>query len=126
MSQLIIRPATAADIEAFSTMTDTPSIRGYVGEIDGRIIGMGGLAFARGWWFAFCNLTEEARAHKMAIMRTAKRILAEARRDGIRFVYVERDPQEPRADVWLASLGFHLDPRSQHYFRWDAKDEWQH
>ena len=120
MPHVIIRPATREDLEAFSDMPNKPSIRAWVGELDGRIIGIGGLALAKGRWFGFCDLTEEARSYKMTIMRTAKRVLAEARRDGIRFIYAEASPHEPRAVAWLTSLGFSLDPRSEHFYRWSA------
>jgi hypothetical protein len=121
MAGLIVRAATRADIDGFSDLASKPSIRGIVGEVDGRVIGMGGLALSRGRWFAFCDLTPEARAHhKVAIVRAAKRIVAEARRDGIRFIYWEADPSEPRAMAWARSLGFTLDQRSLYFYRWSA------
>src|SRR3990167_9902397 len=108
---VMVRLATKADIDAFSDMAGKPTVKAWAGEVDGKIIGIGGLAFAKGRWFAFCDLTEEARPHKMTIMRTAKRLFAEARRDGIKFIYAEASPDEPRSIEWLSSLGFIVDPR---------------
>lgn len=125
MPRLIVRPATKSDIEAFSSMANKPTVRAIVGEIDGKIIGLGGLALIKGRWFAFCDLTEEARAYKMTIARAAIRLMASARRDGIKFIYAEAAPDEPRALAWFASLGFTRDPRSDHFYRWCAGEFWR-
>lgn len=124
MTHPTIRPASRGDISSFSLLNDVPTVKAWCAEIDGTIIGMGGLAFSGGRWFAFINLTEEARPYKMTIMRMAKRTMAEAQHMGIRFVYADADIREPRAVTWLKSLGFELDPRSNHLFRW--KNPWQH
>ena len=118
--KLTIRPATAEDIAAFSDMPNKPSIRAMAGELDGRIVGLGGLVFHQGRWLGFVDLLPEARPHKIAIARAAIRFLEEARRDGIKFIYVEADLNEPTALRWLTSLGFHLDPRSNFLYRWRA------
>ena len=115
-----MRPATRADIEAFSDMKNKPTIRAWVGELDGEIIGLGGFAFSKGRWFGFCDLREQARSYKITIARTAKMALEEARRQGIKFVYAEVDPAEPRAALWLTSLGFTVDPRTAYLYRWRA------
>ena len=117
-----MRPATQADIEAFSSLPGKPSLRALCMELDGRIIALGGLAWSKGRWFAFADLPQEARRYKMHILKAAKRLLAEARRDGIRFIYAEMDHNERRAAAWLKSLGFHIDPRSGTLYRWRACD----
>lgn len=120
MSKVIVRAATREDIEAFSDLEAKPTAKALCAELDGRIIGLGGIAFIRGRWFAFCDLTPEARRYKVLIAKTARRIFADARRDGVKFIYTEADPNEPRAIAWLHSLGFELDPRSQTLYRWSA------
>ena len=116
---LVIRPATRTDIEAFSDMPDKPTIRAYVAEMDGKVIGMGGAALAKGRWYAFADLPEEIRPYKMTIMRNARRFLEQMRRDGIRFIYAEASPVEPKAVAWLTSLGFEVDQRSGgRLYRW--------
>lgn len=117
-----MRPATQADIEAFSPLPGKPSLRALCMELDGRIIALGGLAWSQGRWFAFADLPQEARRYKMHILKAAKRLLADARRDGIRFIYAEMDHNERRAAAWLKSLGFHIDPRSGTLYRWRACD----
>lgn len=118
MQAPIVRRATREDIEAFSSMRDWPTVLAWCGELDGRIIALGGFALFAGRWFAFADLTEEARRYKMHIMRTAKRIMADAQARGIKFVYTESQLNEPTSKRWLTSLGFELDPRSQYLYRW--------
>lgn len=120
MSGLFVRAASREDIDAFSDMASKPTVRAIVGEIDGRIVALGGIALSKGRWFAFVDLLAEARPYKMTIMRAARRFFAEASRSGIKYIYAEASPCEPRAVAWMTSLGFSLDPRSQHFYRWSA------
>lgn len=117
---MLVRPATREDIDRFSDMSGKPTIKAFVGEVDGEIVALGGLAFAKGRWFAFCDLLDGARAHKMSIARTAKRVFAEAKAQGIKYVYAEADPNEPGAVRWLTSLGFEPDPRTVYLYRWSG------
>jgi N-acetylglutamate synthase-like GNAT family acetyltransferase len=117
----IIRRASREDIEAFSQLQDKPTVKAWCMEKDGKIVGLAGLALIRGRWHAFCDLEPDARVHKISIVRTAKKIFAEARKQGIRFVYADADPKEPRAVAWMTSLGFIKDPRTQYLYRWSGK-----
>lgn len=101
-------------------MANKPTVRAIVAELEGRIIALAGIAFAKGRWFAFADITDEMRPYKMTIMRAAKRFLAEASRDGIKYIYAEASPVEPHAVAWLSSLGFIVDPRSEQLYRWSA------
>ena len=120
MPRLVVRPATREDIEGFADMAERPTVRAIVGEIEGRIVGMGGFALLEGRWVGFCDLTADVRPYKMTIMRAAKRLMGQARRDGVKFVYADVDANEPRAHAWLASLGFEPDLRSARLYRWSA------
>jgi len=121
MTRLIVRRATAEDLARFSDMANKPTTLAWVGELEGRIIALGGLARVNSRWFAFCDLTAEARPFKMAMMRTAKRVMAEAKRQGFKFVYAQIDHNEPGSVAWITSLGFELDPRSGELYRWSGK-----
>ena len=112
-----IRPATREDIEAYSDAPGKPTLLAWAGEKDGRIIALGGIAYSKGRWFAFCDLDEEAKKYKMTIMRTAIRGLQEARRQGIQYIYAQADPNEPHSVAWMFSLGFVFDARVA-LFRW--------
>ena len=120
MTPIIVREATRADIASFSAISDIPTVRAIVGEIDGKIVALAGIALGKGRWFAFCDLCEDVRPYKMTIARTAIRFLDECRRDGIRFIYAQASLVEPGAISWLTRLGFTLDPRSQQLYRWSA------
>lgn len=124
-SEVILRKATREDIERFSDMPVKPSARAYVAEQNGEIIALYGLAFIGGRWFAFCDLKPEARLHKIKMVRAGKQLIADAYRDGIRFIYAQVDKSEANSTRWLSSLGFKLDPRSQVLYRWSAST-WQH
>jgi N-acetylglutamate synthase-like GNAT family acetyltransferase len=123
-SPVTVRLATREDIDAFVALDAKPTIRALVAEKEGRIIGLGGVALSRGRWYAFADLPDEIRPHKMLIARAAKRFLEEARRDGIRFIYAKASETEPRAIRWLTSLGFEYSPRPndfpEHDYRWSS------
>jgi hypothetical protein len=117
---LIVRNATRADIESYAGRPSAQTIRAVVGDLDGRIIGIGGMYLQSGRWYAFADLPEEARKYKVHIIRAAVRFLADARRSGVRIVYAVRDEGETGSLKWLTSLGFEIDPRSMIFFRWRA------
>ncbi len=116
----IIRQATREDIAAFAPDKLAPTIRALCMELDGEIIGIAGIAFLSGRWRAFCDLKDAARPYKYRIARSAVKFFAELRADGIRYIFAERDENEPRSLQWLESLGFKPDVRSGHLHRWDA------
>jgi len=121
---LVLRHATRADIAAYSDMADKPTIKAMVGDLDGRLLGIGGMAFIDGRWFAFCDVTEEGRAYKRAIIKAALDVMRDAARDGVKYIYADPDPKEPGAIPWMERFGFRPDPRSSRLYRWSAK-EWQ-
>jgi hypothetical protein len=57
----------------------------------------------------------------MKIARTAKMIMNEVRKQGVKYVYADIDKDEPGAEKWLKSLGFSLDPRALYLYRWGSK-----
>ena len=118
VSKPIIRPATQADIETFSDLRSKPSVKAWVAELDGEIIGLGGAAFVGGRWFAFLDITDKMRPFKMTLMRTAILFLRELHKQGVKFIYAEADLEESNAPRWLGSLGFTIDPRSGYLYRW--------
>lgn len=118
---LVVRPATRADIETYAGRPSNETIRAFVGELDGKVIAIGGLATVKGRHFAFLDLDEEARGYKMHIMRMALRMMQNASSRGVRFIFAEADQCEPKSDAWLKRLGFKPDPRSQNLYRWRAK-----
>ena len=117
-----ITRATKEDIEGhnftFLAKGSMPTLSAWVGKLDGRILGFGGLAKSENRWVACCEVYEEGRQYKYAIARTAKRVIADAKARGIKFVYADMDMKEDGAKRWAESLGFELDPRSGILYRW--------
>jgi hypothetical protein len=116
---VVVRRATPAEIAALAPSDDRPTVKAWVGELDGRIVGFGGLAFKQGRWIAFCELSEDARHYKRAIVTAGRGVIDEARRVGHRFVYARADDNESMARRWLESLGFQPDKKTGLY-RWQA------
>jgi hypothetical protein len=119
-SKLIVRRTTREDIEDYSPLETNPSIRAMTFELDDYIIGMGGIARIQGRWLAFFSITDELRPYKITIARAAIRFFAHLRKEGVKFIYADRDPNEPTSERWLESLGFEIDPKSNYFYRWRA------
>jgi hypothetical protein len=120
MPKLTVRRATAEDLASFSDDRNKPTTICWCGDLDGEIIALGGFAIVRGRYYAFCDLRPEAGPYKMTLMRTARRAMNEAKARGVKFIYAQADLSEKNPVAWLRSLGFEVDPRSPHLYRWKA------
>jgi hypothetical protein len=125
MHKITVRPANSQDIATFSGDLKAPTLRGWVGEIDGKTMALGGLAVQHGRWIAFMDVTPEGRQllHesmqvKKALIRTARMVMDEARKQGVRFVYAGAEMKFPLADKMLERIGFEQDPRAENFYRW--------
>jgi N-acetylglutamate synthase-like GNAT family acetyltransferase len=121
----VIRKATKQDIDEFADSINVPrasqTVRAWVGEVDGEVLGIGGFARHQGRWIAFCDLKDKARTYKMTIVKTARMIMDEAQKSGIKFAYATVDPEEANAVRWMESMGFERDPRSGVLMRWKRR-----
>lgn len=109
MSAVTVREATTDDVQAYLGGREPPAtlLWTWVGEIDGEVKAIGGVAqAANGRRTAWFDLEPEMRAHKFAIVRASKRFMAEVRRRGGRYLVAQPGEGEPGAERWLASLGF--------------------
>lgn len=120
MASPTVREATREDIDRFYAMDEKPTMRAWVVELDGEIVGFCGLARAKGRWVAFSDMKDALRPFKKVILKTGLLMMREAKRAGIRYVYSEPNPEEPNAKRFLRALGFDIDPRSPALFRWRA------
>ena len=82
-----------------------PSINGIAGFIGGKLVAVAGLFYMPGNVVAFCELKEEARAHRLLIALTAARLLNKAKQRHKRIIAMV-DRAEPTAERWLSRLGF--------------------
>lgn len=127
MHKVTVRLANNSDIAAFSTPAGVvaPTIKGWVGEVDGERVALGGFALVHGRYMAFLDVTDEGRQllktslHvRKALIRTARMAMHEARKQGIRFAYAEAEMRFPLADKMLERIGFQPDHRSENLYRW--------
>lgn len=102
---IVVRPAVKDDLIAFNFDKLPWRTRSIAGEKDGRLIGIGGLAyFADGLVLAWAELTDEARKAKVSLHKAALKLLSEAR--GARRIVAIADNNIEAADRWLQRLGF--------------------
>lgn len=102
-----LRPTIPADIAQVTDDALPWRIRALTGEVDGRVIGVGGLAYLPGGTVAaWAALTDEARACKVSLHRAGLRFMADIKAAGIRRVVASADIHSPAALRWLLRLGF--------------------
>lgn len=102
-----LRYATEAD---FAGLVDLPlpyRVRAFAAEMNGEVLGVGGLAFFPGGGIAaFVHAKDEARRYKIAAHKAGLRAMAEAKALGLkRVVAMAQDDIEASAR-WLLRLGF--------------------
>lgn len=113
MSKVTFRPARREDIAALQGDSPLPyRVQAIAGEVDGRVIGIGGLVFRPDGVWASIMLTDEARRYKLAMHRAALMTLAMAERAGIRTLYASAEDGRAGAVAWLERLGFTREPAS--------------
>lgn len=79
---------------------------GLSGIADGEVVALGGLVHQDGRWIAGLHMREGgAFRHPVALVKASRRILASARRAGLRVVAF-CDPELPRAAAFMERLGF--------------------
>lgn len=113
----MVRRATRADYMAFFGKAEA-TMWALAGEVDGKIVGIGGLAHVNGRQVLFLDIAPEARRYKVTLMREAKKMMDAVKASGRAFVYAKPDPKEPAAAKWLRSLGFA--PTEGGYWLWRA------
>lgn len=101
------RRATKGDLVAFYGAPPGPTVRAWVGIIEGKIAGIGGLRYLPGGIPAevFMDLTPLARKHPRAIVRACRFVLHELRGIPARVI---ADPDEPKSGRLLAKMGLTL------------------
>lgn len=104
-SEPTFRPATAADAVAYFGGPPKLSFRGFVAELDGEIIGIGGVYYDNGVPIAFSEMREPMRRYRKARAK-ACRILTRFFDQLGGKVYAVACPTEPTAAALLAKLGF--------------------
>lgn len=83
-------------------------ILGFTGSVDGKVIGLGGIAFyANGARVAFCDVSDEGRGYPVSLHRAARMLFGQARKLGIkRVVVIDSAEVHEKTPGWLRHLGF--------------------
>ena len=133
------RPATQADFIAMFGHPPEHRVRALAAEIDGRLVGLGGLALvmpAEGdaceFWVCFMRAPDALRARPVALHRAGLRMIAEAQRLGIRRLVALAEPGIEAAERWLRRFGFVPEEingetvwiRNEVVRTWLLKDSW--
>ncbi len=113
------RLATQEDLDKFFHLEKLPTMKAWVGEVDGEPLVLAGVARILGKWFVFCDIKEEARKHKYGIARNGFRLMEELKKMGIKTAYLHVDRTEPTAIAWASTLGFEPDQNTE-YYKWRA------
>jgi RimJ/RimL family protein N-acetyltransferase len=102
------RPTVAADLAHVSSGQKLPHrIRAVTAELDGTVIGVGGLGYRPdGVAIAFADISETLRRHPVAVHRAGRLGMDLIRRSGVPFVIAEAQPGNPAAERWLRYFGF--------------------
>jgi hypothetical protein len=124
--QIVSRRATREDIIGFSSVIKWPTAKAWVAEMDGEVLALGGFALCKGRWIGFLDFTKNGRdvlnrnvCAQVKLLRVVKDSLQEAKEQGVKFIYADAATEEhPRAAEFLERFGFHIDPRSQAFYRW--------
>ena len=107
MTRVTFRPTVAADVEALADMPLPHRIKAITFEVDGEVLGFGGLGFRPdGTVIAFVHLSDKARRYPVAIHRGGLMAMDMIRASGVPVVVAEAQPGNAAAEPWLLRLGF--------------------
>ena len=70
-----IRPATAADLAKFYGKPVAKSVRGYVGIIEGRVVGAAGVYYDGDNLVAFSEMSDEVKSRRKDIVRMTRLVM---------------------------------------------------
>jgi RimJ/RimL family protein N-acetyltransferase len=109
-NRVLVRPATRADFDALIDEPLPYRVRAVAAERGGKLVAVGGLAFQPDDTVtAFLILAPGERGapgFRLALHKAGLRMMADARRLGIRRVVASAEHNNPAAEPWLARLGF--------------------
>jgi len=107
-----LAPATRDDFAELAARSEftprTPPVRvlALAAKVDGRVIGIGGVAFyGNGQKVAFADISEEARGYPVSIHKAGRATLALAKKHGLTQLVATGDSHDA-SKRWLERLGF--------------------
>lgn len=104
-----LRPARKGEIEAFTGKPLEHSMRAIVADLDGEILGWGGLVYSRGRIAsAVMDMKPLGARYPVTAHRAGKMVMKMAERLGLEEVAAIREKKYPNSEKWLRLLGFEL------------------
>ncbi len=110
----VFRPATKADMAEFYDEAPTGSVRAWVADLDGKVIGIAGCVYVGDKVVAFSAMKEEMRAFPVTIMRAARFIAKKLPPGAVAKAY----DQEKHSAKLLERLGFEPLDANAGTYRW--------
>lgn len=112
MPRVVIRPTRPSDLKHVIGEPLPYRIKTLTAEIDGKILGIGGIAFPPGGMVeAFVQQAPEAKNYPFAFHRAGLMAMKMIRESGVREAVASCDKDNPVAVRWLKRLGFVEGPR---------------
>lgn len=114
-----IRPATQKDVEEFYGKKPMYSMRAYVSEVGGVVVGIGGVCRQDGHMVAFSEMKPEMRKYKKDIVRGYYKIFEIIQEYNT--VFAVANPDEKLAKKLIKRLGFELveiNREGEEVYRW--------
>lgn len=111
--------ATQKHVEEFYKGRPIRSVRAVVGLLDGKVVGIGGVFLDRDSVVAFCEIKEEARPHKKAILKAGFMVYNIMKKYSV--VLAVADPNEKGARRLLTRFGFkfvEVNAAGEEIYRW--------
>lgn len=106
MGKIELAPACPADFSELFETKPTIRTRSVTAKIDGRVVGVGGIGYVRdGSVVAYAFITDELRKNRIALHKAGLKVIADAKRDGIKRLIAQASPHEA-AVRWLVRYGF--------------------
>lgn len=102
-----IRPATAADLVAYYGGPLPWTVRAWVADLGGDILGVVGMRPVYGATLVFSDIREDMRRYPVLIYRVARWAMEKAAERGLPVMCLE-DRQEETAPAFLTRLGWEL------------------
>lgn len=100
--EITIRPATRADFEAMYGESPKKTMRAVVGDVDGEVVGIGGVYYDPAGVVGFLKITDAAAPYRFTMMREARKFM-----QGFDIpIRAVRDPTSDGAGRFLMALGF--------------------
>lgn len=105
---MIVRNATPDDLQEYAGNMPPCQLRAMVGEIDGKIVGIGGLAFLKnGSVLIFLNADDIVREKgRWSLYRSTKKLIEAAVARGLRRINAIKSNEIEAAERFLMRLGF--------------------